>query len=452
MIVPEDREQPDGRTLRLFVTRVQPPGGPTYPDPMLVLGMDLAQEVDYGGIAPMAPRIGREVIMLDTRGMGFSEPSLNCPELDPVAATTTAALTDDQTARDAFLGAVQACHDRLIEAGVDLSAYGLEASAADVEDLRRVLDIPEWGVTTHGSASRLSLEYLRRYPQHIRVIVLDSPDFPQVDPFAEAIRGTREALGELFAACHQSRICSRTYPDLESSFGEALVQLDADPITIQTSTSTGERVEVAFDAVMFLRTVRQMLSEGHRLNGDITGFIDAARAGASARLARWLSEFAGDEAYCVGYLPKCEPAHPLFEGAFYSILCRDIVPFVDTQELVASTEGDTTFITAFADPPLLDVCEPWEVPPSDPEVASPVRSDVPTLIVLGRLDPFATRSIAEEASASFTTSFIVVDPAGDHNALPSPCLLSIRNAWVDAPTEAPAETGCLDERGPPPFL
>jgi hypothetical protein len=42
LIVPEDREQPDGRTLRLFVTRVQPPGGPTHPDPMLVLGMDLA--------------------------------------------------------------------------------------------------------------------------------------------------------------------------------------------------------------------------------------------------------------------------------------------------------------------------------------------------------------------------------------------------------------------------
>ena len=84
LTVPEDRTEA-GREVRLFVARIQPPEV-MHEDPMLVAGSDLANLPNYGGVAPLAQRVGREVIIMDTRGVGHSEPSLACPEVDEIRA------------------------------------------------------------------------------------------------------------------------------------------------------------------------------------------------------------------------------------------------------------------------------------------------------------------------------------------------------------------------------
>ena len=43
----EDRSQPTGRTIRLFVARFDPPGGTSTPDPIITLG-HLASQDGYG--------------------------------------------------------------------------------------------------------------------------------------------------------------------------------------------------------------------------------------------------------------------------------------------------------------------------------------------------------------------------------------------------------------------
>jgi hypothetical protein len=125
LTVLEDRSDPEGRTIRLLVTRIQPPGGNPSPDPVLTLGIDLGDTPDYAGFAPGAQRYNRELILLDQRGTGHSEPTLGCPEVASIGELLVGKRLSDPAARQDLRSAVESCHARLTSEGVELSAYNL---------------------------------------------------------------------------------------------------------------------------------------------------------------------------------------------------------------------------------------------------------------------------------------------------------------------------------------
>ena len=69
LTVLEDRGRPDGPRIRLFYLRVQPEGGPTEPEPIASVGQEIAQPPDYGSNVGIAASSGRELILLDQRGV-----------------------------------------------------------------------------------------------------------------------------------------------------------------------------------------------------------------------------------------------------------------------------------------------------------------------------------------------------------------------------------------------
>ncbi len=453
LTVLENRSVSTGRTIRLFVTRVDPAGASPRPDPMYVPGSDLADKVNYGGTAPMAERINRQVIIMDQRGTGHSEPNLSCPELDPLAAHSLTVATDNSQARKDFVAAVTACRERLQGRRIDLSAYNLEEMAADAEDLRIVLGIRQWGITTLGTDSRIALEIMRRYPQHIREVVLDGPEFPGVDPFTEAITGTRDVLGQVADACALDRACERSFPDLNAATSQALLELSAKPLKVTVSSpgaGGGGSSVILFDGGMLLRALRQILSDGGSSGSSylpsalpatvyaaLDGRVDTSPGSAAAGMV-------GDQAYCDGYMPKCTPIHRYAQGAYYSLLCHDLAQSIDRGAILASAGSDAAYGEAFARSPYLDVCSAWGVGEGDPEVARPLSSRIPTLIFLGRFDPYAPSAIVEQAIGGLSRSWVVIDPTAGHNALgSSDCLRTIRASWVENPTSAPTATGCL---------
>ncbi len=58
---------------------------------------------------------------------------------------------------------------------------------------------------------------MRRYPQHIRAVVFDTPESPQVDVFTEAVTATRYAVGQVADACAAGAWCDRHFPDLRGA-------------------------------------------------------------------------------------------------------------------------------------------------------------------------------------------------------------------------------------------
>ena len=143
LTVPENRAQPDGRTIKIGVARAKSQSPDPGRDPLIYL------TGGPGGtaIASAAPLVqlginhDRDVIFVDQRGTLHADPLLSCPEIDQFvdAATGMSILAASTAQRD--LDAVRACRTRLASAGYDLSAYNTTENAADIADLRTALKI-----------------------------------------------------------------------------------------------------------------------------------------------------------------------------------------------------------------------------------------------------------------------------------------------------------------------
>jgi hypothetical protein len=121
----------------VFVLKVLPPEEEHPEDPVFVLGGNIGEAAEIGGITPVAARLHRIAYVIDPRGTGHSRPRLACAEVDALDDDVATALASDDDVREEFQAAVKACHDRLASQGVNVAAYDVEQAAADVEDLRR---------------------------------------------------------------------------------------------------------------------------------------------------------------------------------------------------------------------------------------------------------------------------------------------------------------------------
>ena len=185
--VPQRHELSSGPSVRVLVAEFPTSGAAALPgaEPLLTpISLDPSGERTIVDLAATARSLGRPVIGVAARGTGASEPSLGCPELESVATPADPAEMAGAAWRGTLADAVRGCRDRLTAAGIDVTAYGLAQQAADLESIRQALGVDRWMVRTFGDDSRLALELIRRYPDHVAGVVLVGPSFPGEDPAA----------------------------------------------------------------------------------------------------------------------------------------------------------------------------------------------------------------------------------------------------------------------------
>jgi pimeloyl-ACP methyl ester carboxylesterase len=409
---------------------------------MFLPGNDLAWTPYYEGNAPLAGRTGRQVIIMDARGIGHSEPNLKCPEVEDIRSSLAVPL-GDPSMRSAFLEAVAACRDRLVAEGVDLSAYNLANIAADAEELRLALGIEEWNVVTTGTGSRYSFEIIRRYPEHIRAVVFDSPDVPQVDLLSEGIIGTRHALSELAQACVGDAACGERFSDLQGTLALELERLEAEPILLHASG-----FEVMVDGTALLGVIRSGLSIHDWIPRLPAAIYDLPYEDDGAVAASTVQ----NPIYSHGYIQPGDDRPNFNHGLFYSVFCHDELPFIDQEVLTQLAAGEAWYEEAYANSPYLEVCQRWGVQgDDDSQAGAAVTSDIPTLFLIGRFNPFSPRPVVEEAASTFSRSYIVEFPNLSYNVLPFDCPRMIRNAWINNP-DSPPDTTCVDNLPPVSFV
>jgi pimeloyl-ACP methyl ester carboxylesterase len=445
--------EPERGTFEIFVARMEPEGRAPASDPVLFVGGDLGIAPDYSTLGAQVRGLGREVIVLEGRGTGHSEPSLVCPAFDALPVPPLASPVDDPRTRTELLGAIEQCRDRLTSEGVDLSAFDLREMAADAEDLRTVLGIDHWSVMALGTASRIALEYLRRYPAHVHAAVLDSPEWPGVDPFVESVKATRHATAALTAACAASSVCRRSALHLATDIRDVTQSLAATPFSVDVAKvreleGTGESGRVLFDAGWFVVWLRARLA-GIRPPGTYVPHAIAEFAGGSRRVMRLEATRLLDRPLCEGFLASpCETQLVLSVGVYLSVMCRDVVPFTDHGALNDLVAGDPAFQEAYGRSPYLDACSAWDAGTGDPEIATPVHTDVPTLVLVGRFDPFGMPPYARRAMSTLGDGTLLVSPVSGHQVTgtgeaPGSCMVLIRDDWLDLPTDEP-NASCID--------
>ena len=176
LVVPEDRSQPNGRTIRLMVAKYPARSPEKRPDPVVYLAGgpgDIAPLEINGFIAADFIR-NRDIYVVSQRGTMFSEPALTCAAADNFARELLGLRFYSEATKRTHLVATEACHHELAATGADLSVYNSTESAADFADLRKVLGYETWNVYGMSYGSYLAQTLMRDHPEGIRSVVLDS--------------------------------------------------------------------------------------------------------------------------------------------------------------------------------------------------------------------------------------------------------------------------------------
>lgn len=226
LTVPENRARPNGRTLRIAAVIMKA----THPTPgaapvFYLNGGPGGSCTAFGEIYTVFAAIQRhrDVVLIDQRGVGFSEPYLGY---------TAANAREIRAARDGFRAR-----------GIDLSAYNTTENAADIDALRIALGHPQVIIFGNSYGSILAQEVMRSFPGSVACAILNGVDPAETNFVVEANRNGRHGLGELFRDVQRTPSARRAFPRLARTYFTLLRRLERRPIRIDGIVITSGTVQ-----------------------------------------------------------------------------------------------------------------------------------------------------------------------------------------------------------------
>ncbi|RBY78503.1 transporter [Blastococcus sp. TF02-09] len=446
--VPADRDDPDAGEIELAFGIVRSHAPDLADDPVVYLsggpGQSTLELVSQGFAQLYEPlTMHRDLVLLDQRGTGLSEPSLACDEYSSWARDSLGSDLPDEELEAQAAGALEECHARLVDDGVDLADYNSAASAADLEDLRVALGYDEWNLYGISYGTRLAQQAMRDHPDGIRSVVLDSAYPAEADLYAETPGNAERAIEALFAACAADPACAQRYPDLGRTFRDLVARLNAAPAPVTVvDASTGERVDDDLDGDTLVGALFQSLYSTE-LIPHLPEVITAAAAGEFGSIGLLLgTQVASLDLVAVGQQ--------------LAVQCNEEVPFA-SREAVAAGAAEHPLVEGFFETGptsgtgLFEVCELWDAGKADADANEPLTSDIPTLVLAGDLDPITPPRWGDQIAGQLSESVFVQFPSTGHGALPSrACAVAITGDFLDEPDREPT-TDCVDTIEAPPF-
>jgi pimeloyl-ACP methyl ester carboxylesterase len=423
VIVPEDRSGEVTDTVKIAIAVFHSANDAPKSDPILYLqggpggkAIEWAVEAYKSVIAPLTA--DRDFIVFDPRGVGLSQPALECEEFKTTYLQDLEGKIPIAEKASYYQGALLSCKNKFLAAGANLATYTSADMAADARDVLVALGYQQADVYGVSYGTRIAQFLMREYPEFVRSAILDSVVPVEVQLLNQDSGERNPALQTLFDDCKSQPDCSSAYPDLESVYHEVLDQLDAQPIKLEVSLDENRTIQEVVDGSTFRDTVLWSL-----------------RAPQTIELAPQLIYHTreGDDLNLVYSLALPILAFDSISmGNYISVNCHDQVFAMSTMRL------DNT---------VYEMCQLWGSDPPAPDENDPVNSDIPTLIFAGKYDPVTPPSFAHQLNQHLKHSFIVEFPNQGHapsTTETSDCPIQAILSFLQDPTAAP-NASCIEE-------
>ncbi|MGC4029248.1 MAG: alpha/beta fold hydrolase [Steroidobacteraceae bacterium] len=434
--VPENRANPTGRQISLFVARIPALSRKRAPDPLFILagGPGLGASTFYAAAAPAFARINRDrdLILVDQRGTGRSG-ALLCPFAEQQLWDTDEATTTKL---------MRQCRDALA-VDHDLAQYTTSVAVADLDAVRAALGYAAIDLYGSSYGTRVAQHYARRYPQHTRALILDGVIPPQRVLGTTTPLDAEQTLQRIFSRCRETPECRERFGDPEQDYLELREQLGAGAVAVQLAhPRSGEMLRLEFTT--------QLLAGALRLasySADQAALLPLALTMANREkrfeplAAQYLVAAAGYDAV-------------LAYGMHNSVVCSEDVPLFNEATLNRRQLEGTFLGTAQIDS-LRSICAEWPVGPVDADLHQALSSKAPALLLSGTADPVTPAAFGDEAALGFTAALHLKFPDHGHGQLAQPCVDGVMARFLDRarPGEVPdVETSCVERIRPPPFF
>lgn len=415
VLVPEDRQRPDARAIALNVI-VMPAVGKASLPPLFDIeggpGLPVTKNVAFYATAGAAYRSGRDIVLVDQRGTGGSNP-LHCPEFNKPEAAYSPLFPASQ---------VRECR-RSLEQAADLTKYGTAEAVADLDAVRAALNYPQIDLFGLSYGTTVALRYLAAYPDRVRAAVLMgvSPA-SATPPKGHAMAGAR-AMEKLINRCAKDQACATSFRPAED-IARARARLASIP--------NAPSEEIFFEKLRSLmyqptgsRQVPFILSRAAA--GDLAPFYTATK-----------------------------PQGPdLFaNGMHLSVICSEGVALMDVT--AARWRAKATMFGDYRLRQQQEACAEWPKAKVPADHLQPVRSNVPVLLVSGEMDPVTPPELADEVAKTLSNSRHIVIPASGHlfdgMSGVDTCLDPLIVGFLKTGNVQSLDVGCVSAMKPPPFV
>lgn len=459
--VPENREDPESRFIELHFVKLASlwgedeegneedrlePGKRSDPVVLLTGGPGRHAEFYVTLVVDHGIRQHRDLYILEQRGVGTSSDfcltylakkpeNLNVGSLQELA--------------DAQLVAAEDCAASAIAAGVDLTAYNTIENARDVRALRVALGYDDWNVWGISYGTLLGQAYIKEDPDGIRAAVLDAivPLDTRGNPDAwRTIKWFDRDLRKIDELCAADPACGERYPDLGQRVRDAATAVLEEPIAI--------RVE---DTERYPTGTAWILSDLITLLPFALFYEESSYPAIPAIIDAWTAAVAERDETLFRALANAPPdVSSVSPGMHNAILCNDghlaarvVSARLDREDFPTLTNA--TLVEGAAEK-YATRCAELVSGPRPAEAYSLVETDIPTLLIVGDMDPITPPPLAQAIEPGFSNStYVEVPYAGHGPTLFVDCVGNMLNRFYDEPAAEP-DTSCADQMEPPKFI
>ena len=366
----------------------------------------------------------RDIVLVDQRGTGESN-SLACEPNDgePLGADL-----------EAVARLLRGCMERF---DADLRLYTTPIAMDDLNQVREALGYGRINLYGASYGTRAAISYVRRHPETVRSVVLDSVAPPDMILPLYFARDSQRAFDRLAAACAADPGCARAFPNLAERFEQLLARLDRNPDSVTlTDPRTGKPENVTFDRLLvsgivinalYLPETASMLPFliYRATESDYTGLLALGSAGVGA-------------------------IEGISLGMRYSVVCAEDAPRVNDETIARETRGTFAGITlakAFLKP--CDFWPPGEIPA---DYYAQFAAEAPTLILSGEFDPVTPPVWGEQIARQWRNTRHVVVPGIGHGAATRGCMMRVVRGFLNEANPRSVDASCAETLHRKPFF
>lgn len=426
--VPENRDDPDSRTLKLVykVLKAKDTNSRKAPIVLLQGGPGAATLILEESWKNHPYRNERDIVLMDQRGTGASE--ANCTKIGDSLfdiMRQDLSIEDDIMATNSLL---VECKETLKHNGVDLAGYNSRENAADFEDLRKTLGYDKWNLFGGSYGSRLGLTIMRDFPNGVRSAVLGAILPPETNYFNNSLQNFENSLYSVLKRCTENQDCNNRFPDMKERLLKVLKKLQSDPLHFDFKGKPF--VLNTHDAFLLLFV---SLYDRYSI-ANMPLLIEAMENGETEPLRNALKGF--------------EYMFNLMNWPMnYSVMAYEELPFNDLSAMDQAVYSSEIGFAYAPNSSVTELLTNWHSFRAGNIENQAVVSEIPTLITSGGLDHVTPISNAKGAIKHLKNGYELLFLDEAHNSLYNPCFFQIAEAFLNDPLHKP-NMECSEERKP----
>jgi len=404
LTVPEVRSDPASGTIRLaFVwlrSRAERPAAPLVYLAGGPGGSSTWEAQEPQWLARWLPILEvSDVILLDQRGTGVSEPDLGWrwdgePPLRLFA--------DPNLAREHFLEMGRRARAAIVERGIDPRGYTTPESADDVEDLRRALGLEKVSLLGFSYGTRLALSILRRHPGSVENAVLsgvEGPDHTWKLPLMLDVQLEKLAL----LVARDERVGPKV-PDLVALLRRVLDRLGREPAVVTIGDGQGNEFDLPIGPFGLQMILRWDIGDA----SDLPVF------------PRLLSDIDRGDLRTLTWFVQKRAGAAIGTNGMGNLVDGSSAASPERLALIRA-QAEKSLFGNLVNFPFPEANEAWRPADAGADHRSPLVSGVRTLFLSGTLDWNCPPHQAEEVRWGFSdATHLIVENAGHEQVLPHP--------------------------------